>query len=112
MHLKDDRRQSIFPRNIDVHENPEHRRTTLYIQERRTTAQILDFEEEEKRWVSENEINQKNLFEVQVKIPDDVYWWEPPSVCRWEPWEESDAFKQLSPAMQSYNLNYEKVMEE
>lgn len=110
--MKDSRRKSIFPKPIDTNEKVEKRRTTLYIQERRTTALLQDFEQEEKRWVSENEINQKKLFDVQIKIPDDVFWWEPPSVCRWEPWEESDSFKKLSPAMQNYNLNHEKALEE
>lgn len=109
MHMKDTKRKSIFPKHINTFEKP---RSTLYIQERRTTILQQDFEEQEKRWVSENEINQKKLFEMRIKIPDQVYWWEAPSVCRWEPWEESDSFKKLSPSMQNFNLNYETVLEE
>lgn len=112
MHVKDIRRNSIFPKQLDIHEKIDKRRSTLYIQERRTTALLKDFEEEEKRWVSENEINQKKLYELRIQIPDGVYWWEPPSVCHWEPWEESESFKDLSPAMQNFNLHHEKVFEE
>ncbi|XP_063708887.1 trichohyalin-like [Culicoides brevitarsis] len=112
MHLKNVKRQSIFPKSTDVREPAEKRRTTLYIQERRTTVINQEFEEEQKRWVSENELNQKNLFELRIKVSDDVFWWEPPSVCRWEPWEESETFKNLSPAMQNFNVNHEKFLEE
>lgn len=115
--VKETRRQSIFPKQPDLHElipteigGPS--RPSMYIQERRNTVAHEQLEEEERRWVTENEMNQKSLYEIKIKLRDDVFWWEIPSVCRWEPWEKSEEFKKLSPAMQNYNINYETIIEE
>uniref|UniRef100_A0A336L6P6 CSON004103 protein n=1 Tax=Culicoides sonorensis TaxID=179676 RepID=A0A336L6P6_CULSO len=103
------KRKSLFPSGAgDIKQ--EQPQTSLYIQERRTTAQTVKIEKE--RWISENEVNQKNLYEIQLKLPDNVYWWEPPSICYWEPWEKSDAFKSLSPEMQRFMLNEDKIRKE
>ena len=30
------------------------------------------------------------LVKIEIKLSDKIIWWECPTVCRWEPWEESD----------------------
>lgn len=53
-----------------------------------------------------------DLFKVEIKINEKLLWFEVPTVCRWEPWEESDEFAALDPMTQDFNLNfdnYEKV---
>lgn len=37
---------------------------------------------------------------------NEKFLFEAPTVCRWEPWEESDEFVQLEPEVQHYNLKY------
>lgn len=49
-----------------------------------------------------------SLVKIEIKLSDKIIWWECPTVCRWEPWEESDEFFQLHPKIQDYNINYEK----
>lgn len=54
---------------------------------------------------------QNELVKVEIKLPENCCWWESPRVCRWEPWEESKEFKNLSPELQHYNLHYEDYVE-
>lgn len=39
-------------------------------------------------------------------IHNEKFLFEAPTVCRWEPWEESDEFAELEPEVQQYNLKY------
>lgn len=51
------------------------------------------------------------LIEVSVQLTADIFWWEEPVVCRWQPWEESEAFMKLPDDLRDYNLNYDQIME-
>lgn len=51
------------------------------------------------------------LIEVSVQLASDIFWWEEPVVCRWQPWEESDAFMKLPDDLRDYNLNYDTIIE-
>lgn len=86
------------------------RRTTLFVQGPRSSG--FDTEEEHREWLNENQLNQRKLFEIKIQLPKKVYWWKPPQVCRWQPWMESEEFLSLSPAMQNYNINYDRIIEE
>lgn len=52
-----------------------------------------------------------DLNKVEVKLSDKFFWWESPTVCRWEPWEESVEFAAMDPKTQDYNLNYDDHVE-
>lgn len=44
---------------------------------------------------------------MKVEIThNEKFLFETPTVCRWEPWEESEEFAQLEPEIQHYNLKY------
>ena len=60
----------------------------------------------------EKKLLQAKLFKVQINLFDHCCWWEEPLICRWEPWEESEEFLQLSPEMQQFNIHHEKYTEE
>lgn len=51
-----------------------------------------------------------DLFKVEIKLSDKLFWWESPVVCRWEPWEESDEFAQLEAETQDFNLHYDEYV--
>lgn len=51
------------------------------------------------------------LIEMSVQLTSDIFWWEEPVVCRWQPWEESEAFLNLPDDLRDYNLNYDQIME-
>ena len=44
------------------------------------------------------------LMKVEVKLNEKVFWWESPTVCRWEPWEESTDFIKLDPEAQDFKV--------
>lgn len=48
-----------------------------------------------------------DLMKIEVKLNTKFFWWECPTVCRWEPWEESDEFSALDHEMQDFNLHYD-----
>ena len=50
------------------------------------------------------------LVKVEIKLNEKIYWWEAPTICRWEPWEESSEFKKLDPEIRNFNLNYEEII--
>jgi hypothetical protein len=56
----------------------------------------------------ENEEKLEQLIHVNMILPDNVFWWEQPVVCCWEPWADSLEFHALDPVMQDYQLHYEK----
>ncbi|XP_052868640.1 uncharacterized protein LOC128274466 [Anopheles cruzii] len=47
---------------------------------------------------SQPELESEELIKIELLLPGGCFWWEEPTVCRWEPWEKSDTFRQLSPA--------------
>lgn len=49
------------------------------------------------------------LLEVTVRLPANVCWWDEPEIVRWQPWEESPEFLELSKELQYYNLNFDKI---
>ncbi|XP_058061051.1 uncharacterized protein LOC131211555 [Anopheles bellator] len=49
------------------------------------------------------------VIKIELHLPAGCFWWEEPTVCRWEPWEESDTFRQLSPAVQRFHLQYDQI---
>lgn len=53
---------------------------------------------------------ENNLIEITINLPDTIYWWQEPIVCRWEPWEESDEYNLLSSKQKYYHINYNKKM--
>lgn len=52
-----------------------------------------------------------DLVKVEIKLNEKLYWWEAPTVCRWEPWEESSEFKKLDKEIRNFNLNYDEIVE-
>lgn len=44
---------------------------------------------------------------VEVKLNDKIFWWECPTVCQWEAWEESDEFNAMNPSLQDFNIRFE-----
>lgn len=50
------------------------------------------------------------LVQVTIALAQNVCWWEQPTVCRWERWEDSSEFMQLPPILQDFNLNYDAIM--
>lgn len=49
------------------------------------------------------------LIELSVQLTSDIFWWEEPVVCRWQPWEESEDFMKLPDDLRDYNLNYDQI---
>ena len=62
--------------------------------------------------VKQDAANFDKLLEVQVELSNTIFRWEVPMVCRWEPWEESKAFKELDPVVQYFNLHYDEIMQQ
>lgn len=48
------------------------------------------------------------FMKVEVKLNSKFFWWESPTVCRWEPWQESEEFTTLDSKTQDFNLNYDE----
>lgn len=65
------------------------------------TAQVL--EELRKKALSK-------LIKVEIKLNEKMFWHETPTVCRWEPWEESDEFNELDEETKDFNLRYDEFV--
>ncbi|KAG5679973.1 hypothetical protein PVAND_009508 [Polypedilum vanderplanki] len=50
------------------------------------------------------------LTKVEIVLSDKIVWFEAPTVCRWEKWEDSEEFHQLDSKLQNYNLNYDEIV--
>lgn len=53
-----------------------------------------------------------DLMKIEVKLNEKFHWWESPTVCRWEPWEESQEFSLLDFETKNYNLHFEEHVKE
>ncbi|XP_053670950.1 uncharacterized protein LOC128721241 [Anopheles nili] len=49
------------------------------------------------------------LIKIELQLPAHCHWWEEPTVCCWEPWEESEQFIQLQPEVQQFHLCYDEL---
>ncbi|XP_035903185.1 uncharacterized protein LOC118507963 [Anopheles stephensi] len=49
------------------------------------------------------------LIKIELQLPGHCHWWEEPTVCCWEPWEESEPFTQLQPEVQQFHLKYDET---
>lgn len=41
-----------------------------------------------------------------MKLNEELFWWECPTVCQWELWEDSDEFNALDPSCKDFNLHF------
>lgn len=48
-----------------------------------------------------------DLVKVEVRLSDKIFWWECPTVCQWEAWEESDAFNAMNPSLQDFIVRFD-----
>lgn len=62
-------------------------------------------------WQEKDEDNLDKLIVIEITLTDKVMWWTEPTVCRWEPWEESTFFSELEPDIQQFHLEYDKIVE-
>lgn len=62
-------------------------------------------------WQEKDQDNLDKLIAIEITLTDNVMWWTEPTVCRWEPWEESTFFSELEPDIQQFHLEYDKIVE-
>ncbi|XP_052890423.1 uncharacterized protein LOC128298693 [Anopheles moucheti] len=51
----------------------------------------------------------EELIKIELQLPAHCHWWEEPTVCCWEPWEEGAQFTQLPSEVQQFHLNYDEI---
>ncbi|XP_065074475.1 uncharacterized protein LOC135698427 [Ochlerotatus camptorhynchus] len=73
------------------------------------TTLPTDLKLEEKQFTSDVD---SELIKLEIKLPENCFWWHEPVVCRWEAWEESIEFQSLDKQVQDFHRNYETIMDE
>ncbi|EAT42908.1 AAEL005595-PA [Aedes aegypti] len=63
----------------------------------------------ENKFTCESDID---LIVLNIKLPEQYFWWHSPVVCFWEDWTESTEFSSLSEELQNFHLNFDNIMEE
>ncbi|XP_053659969.1 uncharacterized protein LOC128709011 [Anopheles marshallii] len=51
----------------------------------------------------------EELIKIELQLPAHCHWWEEPTVCCWEPWEEGAQFSQLPSEVQQFHLKYDEI---
>uniref|UniRef100_A0A182JYA7 IC97/Casc1 N-terminal domain-containing protein n=1 Tax=Anopheles christyi TaxID=43041 RepID=A0A182JYA7_9DIPT len=51
----------------------------------------------------------EELIKIELQLPAHCHWWDEPTVCWWERWEEGEQFIQLSPELQQFHLKYDEI---
>nr|XP_049462259.1 uncharacterized protein LOC120952727 [Anopheles coluzzii] len=51
----------------------------------------------------------EELIKIELQLPAHCHWWEEPTVCWWERWEEGEQFTQLTPEVQQFHLQYDEI---
>uniref|UniRef100_A0A182VVY3 IC97/Casc1 N-terminal domain-containing protein n=1 Tax=Anopheles minimus TaxID=112268 RepID=A0A182VVY3_9DIPT len=51
----------------------------------------------------------EELIKIELQLPAHCHWWEAPTVCCWEPWEEGEQFIQLPSEVQQFHLKYDEI---
>lgn len=52
-----------------------------------------------------------HCFEFEFILSQNIFWFNEPIICYWEPWEESEEFLNLDRNIQLYHLNYNEIIE-
>uniref|UniRef100_A0A182PRT0 IC97/Casc1 N-terminal domain-containing protein n=1 Tax=Anopheles epiroticus TaxID=199890 RepID=A0A182PRT0_9DIPT len=51
----------------------------------------------------------EELIKIELQLPAHCHWWEEPTVCWWERWEDGEQFAELTPEAQQFHLRYEEI---
>ncbi|XP_049279302.1 uncharacterized protein LOC125761832 [Anopheles funestus] len=51
----------------------------------------------------------EELIKIELQLPAHCHWWEEPTVCCYEPWEEGEQFTQLPSEVQQFHLKYDEI---
>ncbi|KFB43597.1 AGAP013332-PA-like protein [Anopheles sinensis] len=54
-------------------------------------------------------VDEEELIKIELQLPAHCFWWEHPTICRWESWEESENFARLHPEVQQFQLRYADI---
>ncbi|XP_058117585.1 uncharacterized protein LOC131288965 [Anopheles ziemanni] len=54
-------------------------------------------------------VDEEELIKIELQLPTHCFWWEQPTICRWETWEESENFARLHPKVQQFQLRYTDI---
>uniref|UniRef100_A0A182QD85 IC97/Casc1 N-terminal domain-containing protein n=1 Tax=Anopheles farauti TaxID=69004 RepID=A0A182QD85_9DIPT len=52
----------------------------------------------------------EELIKIELRLPAHCHWWEEPTVCCWERWEDGEQFAQLSPEVQQFHRKYDEIV--